>query len=286
MKTIGIVVIYHPPIDVVDNILSYLPNLDCLIVWNNSSHGEMIIPKIQGRSGKKIIEMGDGNNAGLGMAYNAAVSYALTHNYDYLLTMDQDSRFKGNDFQEYLNEITQLGEKTIFSPNYIIHDQELYMKQESLIEVDATMSSGAIYPVGIFKKIGLFRDDFFIDSIDIEFSLRAKQNNIPTKIISSFHLIHGAGYQKKKHKFLWKTFFPNEYSPVRSYYIVRNGIITKHLYPQATRWKGWLYYWFYKRLFFVLCYESDKYAKWKGLLWGYVHGKMGKTGKQTIIKES
>ena len=38
MKTIGIVVIYHPSINVINNILSYLPNLDCLIVWNNSSH--------------------------------------------------------------------------------------------------------------------------------------------------------------------------------------------------------------------------------------------------------
>ncbi|MDR0613120.1 MAG: hypothetical protein LBG45_06525 [Dysgonamonadaceae bacterium] len=176
MKTIGIVVIYHPPIDVVDNILSYLPNLDCLIVWNNSLHDKMIFSGIQGGSGEKIIEMGNGNNVGLGAAYNAAVNYALKHNYDYLLTMDQDSRFKGNDFQEYLSEITRLREKTIFSPNYIMHGQELYMKQESLIEVDTTMSSGTIYPVCIFKETGLFRDDFFIDSIDIEFSLRAKQN--------------------------------------------------------------------------------------------------------------
>jgi hypothetical protein len=37
-------------------------------------------------------------------------------------------------------------------------------------------------------------------------------------------------------------------------------------------------------MFFVLCYEGNKYNKLKGLLLGYVHGKMGKTGKQTIFQ--
>jgi rhamnosyltransferase len=274
MKIIGIVVLYHPPTDVVDNILSYICFLDKLIVWNNSLHPEMIFPEKYRKEEEKIIKMGDGTNAGLGVAYNSAVNYALKQGYDYLLTMDQDSRFKSNGFQEYIHTITKLGEKTIFSSNYIVHDKEMCVKRDSLIEVETSMSSGTVYPVCIFKEIGLFRGDFFIDMIDIEFSLRAKKNHIPTKMISSVYLIHGAGYQKKKYKFLWKTFSPNEYSSVRSYYIIRNGLITKRLYPQAKYWKGWMYYWFYKRLFFVLCYEKNKYAKWKGLLRGYIHGKM------------
>jgi hypothetical protein len=54
------------------------------------------------------------------------------------------------------------------------------------------------------------------------------------------------------------------------------------LYPQH---ETGLFYTFYKRLFLVLFYEKDKQAKIKALILGYIHGKIGKTGKQTIFKE-
>jgi rhamnosyltransferase len=285
-KIIGIVVLFHPPSDVTENILSYLSGLDKLIIWSNSLQAKIILPEEYREQKEKIIEMGDGKNVGLGMAYNTALNYALEHHYTHLLTMDQDSRFIDNDFQRYLEMIDRSGEKTIFSPNYIINGKVLCAEQASLIEVETSASSGSVYPVDIFSKTGLFRDDFFIFNIDVEFSLRAKKYGIPTKIASSVYLLHRMGYPKKKHKLLWKTFIPNEYSPASTYYLVRNGIIAKYLYPKAVHWKGYMFYWFYKRMFCVLCFEDNKYAKCKALIWGYIHGKRKKLGKQTIFNES
>ncbi|MDR3272732.1 MAG: hypothetical protein LBT29_04555 [Flavobacteriaceae bacterium] len=285
MKIIGIVVLYHPPSDLIDNILSYIAYLDKLIVWRNSVCDEIILPEKYKEWEAKTIIMGSKTNNGIGEAYNTAVTYAVKHHYTHLLTMDQDSRFMNNDFQIYLERINHEKEMAIFSPNYIIDGKNLYLEQTSLLEVETSASSGSVYPIDIFNKIGLFRSEFFIFNIDVEFSLRAQQNGIPTKIVSSVYLFHLMGYKKKKHKFLWKTFIPNEYSPASTYYLVRNGIVAKRLYPYANHWKGYLFYWFYKRLFCVLCFEKDKYAKCKGLLLGYIHGKMGKTGKQTIFDE-
>jgi rhamnosyltransferase len=285
MKLLAIVTLFYPDENKIEkNINSYLGAVDELLVWNNTPGGRITLPY-----NHKIKIIGENENVGLGRPLNKAIEYANANKFTHLLTMDQDSYFEDEDGMEYVDIIRKAKQKAIFSPNYVLHNKAFYdrqaYRQDSFIDVETTMTSGTVYPLSVFDEIGIFREDFFIDSIDSEFSLRAGQNGIPTKIIPSAHLIHGAGYQKKKYKFLWKTFFPNEYSPVRSYYIIRNGLLTKRLYPQAKRWKGYFYYWFYKRLFFVLCYEDNKYAKFKGLFLGYLHGKQGKTGRQTIFDE-
>jgi rhamnosyltransferase len=281
MKILGITILYYPNEEMAMNIHSYLMAIDKLLIWDNTPGGS----NIHFPDNQKIIRRGTNENVGIGKALNEAIVYAGINGFTHLLTMDQDSYFKDDDCRKYMDIVKEAKQKTIFSPNYLIHGKEFYPGQDSFIEVETTMTSGTLYPVSIFDEIGVFRDDFFIDAVDTEFSLRAKQNGIPTKIVPAVYLIHAAGYQKKKHKFLWKTFFPNEYSSVRSYYIVRNGIITRSLYPRANYWDDFLYYWFYKRLFFVLLYENNKYAKCKGLIYGYIHGRAGKTGKQTIFNE-
>jgi rhamnosyltransferase len=285
MKVLGIVTLYYPDEKIEKNINSYLMVVNELLVWDNTPGGS--IAKFPNNHKIKII--GEHTNVGLGKPLNKAIEYAKFYKFTHLLTMDQDSYFEDKDCVKYIDIIEKSKQKTIFAPNYVLHNKAFYdrsaYQQDSFIDVETTMTSGTVYPVNMFDEIGIFREDFFIGSIDDEFSLRANQNGIPTKVVPSVHLIHGAGYQKKKYKFLWKTFFPNEYSPIRSYYIIRNGLLTKRLYPKAKYWKGYFYYWFYKRLFFVLCYEDNKYAKFKGLLLGYLHGKLGKTGRQTVFDE-
>jgi rhamnosyltransferase len=279
-KILGVVVLYYPDKDVKDNLFSYINATDALMIWDNTPGGSGTIIA----ENPKIIRMGMNENMGIGKALNEAVKYAMANDFTYLLTMDQDSRFEAGHDKKYIDIITQTDQEAIFGPNYIIHGQTLFKVEDSFINAESTMTSGSLFPVNIFKRIGLFREDFFIDAIDHEFCLRARQNKIRILIIPQVLLFHQAGYQKKKHKFLWKTFFPNEYSPVRSYYIIRNGLVTQKLYPWSKNfWKGFLFYWFYKRIFFVLCYEDNKYKKLKGLLLGYLHGKIGKTGKQTIF---
>jgi rhamnosyltransferase len=65
---------------------------------------------------------------------------------------------------------------------------------------------------------------------------------------------------------------------MRSYYIVRNGLVAKAIYPDEEHWKYYLRGWFYKRILCVLLYEDNKWAKLEGLITGYIHGKRGITG--------
>jgi len=282
MRLLGIVVLYYPDEKLISNILSYLPFLDELIIWENTpKESQKNICFEDTFLQSKILRWGEDSNVGLGAPFNKAVEYGEKEGFTHLLTMDQDSSFLESGFEKYANFIENgpnNNSNCFYIPNYLVKEKFFY--DQDLEYVDYYMNSGTIYPIALFNKIGLFRDDFFVDTIDVEYGLRAKKNKINIVLVRTVILFHGAGYQRKKHRFLWKTFFPNEYSPIRSYYIIRNALITYKEYPDPRQKRKYLWYWFYKRLVFIVLYESNKINKIRALFLGYCHGKKGILGKQ------
>ena len=111
MKTLGIVIFYYPTDEVWKNIASYIDLLDKLIIWNNTPGNQLDLhfPTWE----EKIVLMGVGKNLGIGKALNKAILYAKENQYDYLLTMDQDSHFVKKDFKLYLKAIKDSNMRTI-----------------------------------------------------------------------------------------------------------------------------------------------------------------------------
>jgi rhamnosyltransferase len=270
---LGIVVLYHPFPDVRKNILSYLYGLDKLILWKNSPDCDDVLPKEGVDYADKIVEMDAGSNVGLAKPYNAAIAYARKHGYTHLLTMDQDSFFEEGDFRKYLNTILEDGEMAIFTPNLFIRGKKKFPVQEGLVEVDTLYNSGTLYPVSVFDVMGVFCEDFFMYAIDTDIALRAEKNSIPKKGVCSVLMTHEEGYRTRKRKFLWKTVTPNEYSPIQSYYFVRDILVLQTIHSHEKI--GWYWYfqrWICKRILWILLYEDNKWAKLKGVFTGYIHG--------------
>ena len=286
MKLAAVVVLYHPDENLVRNINSYLPQVDTLVLWDNTPEGEKSAPlSLSGVCHPERLEyMGCGRNVGIGAALNQAVAYARDNGFTHLLTLDQDSYFREGDFRRYLENIRAYGEdaEAIFSTNYFIVSQQTssYPVAESVEEVTSAMTSGTVYPVALFEKLGNFMEELFVWGIDCEFCWRARRQQIPTYCFRSILLRHDLGYQKKKHRLLGKEVFPNEYPPQRTYYNVRNGIILHRLYPDCLNLKAHLHYHLYKRIVFVLLYEQQKFAKWKALWEGYRDGKRNRLGER------
>ena len=286
MKLLGVIVLYYPDENVPKNIDTYLDRLDKLIVWDNTpiNHEDKPHQNLITSHPEKIINMGSGINEGIGVALNTAARYALDNEFTHLLTFDQDSYFKEEDFSKYLEHIHQYGENkaVIFSTNYHILSQQkaYYPVIDKADKVNTAMTSGSNYPVEVFRKIGFFMDNLFVWGIDCEFCWRAAKNNIDTVCFKDILLQHDLGYQKKKRYLLGKEVFPNEYQPDRTYYNVRNGIILHREYPQDINLKKHLKYHFFKRMVFVLLFEEQKLQKIKALFQGYIDGKRNKTGKR------
>ena len=290
MKLIGIVIVYFPDDKIINNILSYLPFLDRLIIWENTPKNARKNIRFEDDAlQSKVLKWGEDSNVGIGIPLNKMVEYSIKEGYTHLLTMDQDSVFVENDFEKYVRFIESHPDDAsncILTPNHLVNDSLYYSHDSEFEYADVFITSGTIFPLSIFQKNGLFRHDFFIDVIDTEFAQRAKKNNINIIAIHSVILSHKLGYQVNKHRLLWKVVFPNEYSPIRTYYIIRNGLILFKEYPDPQEKRKYLWYWFYKRSVFIVLYERNKMNKLKALLWGYYHGKKGVVGKQEIFDEA
>ncbi|WP_303208039.1 glycosyl transferase family 2 [Bacteroides oleiciplenus] len=285
MKLLGIVILYYPDDEVVKNIATYLPFLDCLMLWENTPapYSKRLDLTPLGDDRKNILTEGKGINVGIGYALNKAVAYARENGFTHLLTLDQDSYFSSHDCGRYLQAIRNYGEdkSAIFSTNYFIKSQQtsMYPQAASVDEVSSAMTSGSIYPLALFDSVGEFMERLFVWGVDCEFCWRARGKGISTLCFKDILLVHDLGYQKKKRRLLGKEVFPNEYGPARSYYNVRNGILLHRLYPKELNLKSHLRYHFFKRIVFILLYEKEKSAKLKALFCGYYDGLRGKTGE-------
>jgi len=101
LKIIGCVVFYYPTMDVIKNIESYIDNIDNLIVVDNSStKNENIYNILEQKYGEKIIYIENHDNLGIAKALNIGAEKSLQMGCDWLLTMDQDSRFIN--FSDYI----------------------------------------------------------------------------------------------------------------------------------------------------------------------------------------
>lgn len=99
MRLLAVVVLYHPGKDLAGNINSYLPQVDRLLLWDNTPGGGKEQLPLSGVTHPERLEYrGCGRNVGIGTALNDAVAYAREHGYTHLLTLDQDSYFLPRSF--------------------------------------------------------------------------------------------------------------------------------------------------------------------------------------------
>ena len=101
MRLLAVVVLYHPGKDLTGNINSYLPQVDRLLLWDNTPGGGKEQLPLSGITHPERLEYrGCGRNVGIGTALNDAVAYAREHGYTHLLTLDQDSYFLPGVFRQ------------------------------------------------------------------------------------------------------------------------------------------------------------------------------------------
>ena len=103
-KIAGCVILYNPDVNVIENVASYIHCLDVLYVVNNQG-GDKIAEELSQIYKGKIIYIMYQDNKGIAYSLNEVLRLA-EDNYDFLLTMDQDSRFYLDSMLRFKNEIS------------------------------------------------------------------------------------------------------------------------------------------------------------------------------------
>ena len=272
----GIVVLYNPDEYVIDNIISYIYQIDKLFIIDNSDKSiEFVSVFVKSNPSTKYIF--NGNNLGVAAALNTGAKLAIDEGYEFLLTMDQDS-FASEGMVEKMIEQTR-NEKNVglIVPRYI--DKIECSTSTDLRYLLCEKTSGNILNLESFKQVGLFREDYFIDYVDVEYGYRLNLNKWKLIKVNSAVLYHNEGQIVAK-KWFFKFVHPYNYPPLRYYYRTRNLLLLKkeyrRAYPDAISHELKIYL---INLIKMILYEPDKIKKIKMIATGIFHYYKKYTGK-------
>lgn len=278
-KICAIVSSYFPDlVEFGENIESYLPWVDKLIIWENTPGKESKINVLTEKLNSEKIEVRTtGQNEFLAKPFNICIQWAKEAGFTHILTMDQDSRFENGHFEKYLKQITQLNNDSvaIYAPN----TQNSELKQEP-VESDFVITSGNILPLRIFNTVGLFNEDFLIYNVDTEFCMRVRSKGLKIISFTNISLVHSEGYKRQ----MKIGFVLNNYSAQSTYYIIRNTILLWKLYPQNVTLKEKFTFCKFKIGFRLakIIFEDDSLRKIKAIFLAIIHGYLSRKGRYDL----
>lgn len=233
---IGIVSAYRAPGDLGGRLQALLRQLDRVIVVDDGSHSTAHLRELDPRI--DVIELDV--NAGIAAALNAGIARARTYAATHVVTLDQDSALAEGyvkDAAAHLDRLIQDGLRPAavvpetFGSTRVVTDRRG-------VPLDP-IQSGQLVPMSVFDQAGGFLDNLFIDSVDTEFTLRARSHGYEFFILPGSTLDHALGDQTPIRVFgrhlvvFGKPRHLNYHAPFRTYYIVRNGFALWRLHRRG-----------------------------------------------------
>lgn len=277
IKLAGIVTLYNPDEEVKQNILSYIDDINKLYVIDNTpTHkNESAFP-----IDDKIEYIFNGKNIGVSAALNLGAKKAIKEGYTHLLTMDQDSRFASDSVSNMKKFIENYKEENLglVTPWHMINTNP--EKPKTLVDYPLeVMTSGNIISLDAYAKIGGYKDELFIDSIDFDYCMNLTVHNYKVIRLNDVELKHDLGDIKIKH-FLGRNFVCSNHNYLRRYYIVRNTLFISSIYNKDFP----EYCYFLKKglrgqLINIILFEKDKYRKIRNMYRGYKDFRRGVLGE-------
>ncbi len=283
----AVIVSYNPSSDLLIHIEALRPQVQSLVVVDNGSSPEDLLALRKGSAelGFKVIE--NGCNRGIAFALNQGVEEATTAGFPWVALFDQDSvvppDFMDLMFQAY-NDSAFRSQAGIICPTYCDNrtDTVLPLPCSKTKEILAAPTSGTLFPVEIFRRLGPFNEDLFIDYVDVEFSLRVRKAGY-TIIQSSQALLRHSMGKITRHRFARRWFITTNHSAARRYYITRNRI-----WVLARYWTDWS--WSPKEMksacaeaIKIIFVERYRLTKFRNIFLGFADAMIGHMGKRTEL---
>lgn len=296
-KIIAVVVTYHPQWSDLCALLKLtLPQVDQIIIIDNGS-SEKAIKEISEFAKQHSIELHClGQNYGIAAAQNKGMVLAKSYGAEYAVLFDQDS-LPAPDLVSKLLEASVSKEASGIKvaavgpfyedprrlvpsrPFVSLHGLRLVLQNnqgpEEIIPVSYLIASASLISIKAFDAVGPMQEELFIDYVDIDWGLRARQLGFQSFGVRDALLEHNLG---EKIRFIFGRSFCF-HSPLRHYYQFRNGLwLYRQPYLSASEKIGG-----YGRLLkrFIACalFFKPRKKNLRMMFEGLVHGFSGRLGK-------
>lgn len=281
-NTCAVVITYFPDDDISSRLHRIQRQLPSIIIVDNASskHCLSILKKFSVSPKIKLLE--NSENAGIAKALNQAASLAIESGFSWILTLDQDTIIHEHMFDE-LTAIYKSGgySSPLIGSNYwdtLRSKQFIECTPQSgltFIEQRTLITSGTLMRLDLFESIGSFREDYFIDSVDHEYCLRARANNFSVVISCKNLMSHSIGMTGSR----TSRFQVFEHPPARKYYIARNTLVTlKDYFTREPIWAIRQLLRLAVEFTSIILFEQDKKNKAYAFMRGIRDGLKNKMG--------
>ena len=290
MNSYGLIfVLYEPTEEFLENLAkacAFCPNM---VAVDNSPAADLHLHRRLREQGIEV--MHNCNRGGLAGAYNRGAEVLLERLCEVIFLLDQDSDIDASFFEKMMQACRELGtneflvgpkiyeinlEKCMpaFQPGkHIPKRLAIDDHNEGMFPSLCIISSGSAISAAAYRKLGAFREDYFIEYIDIEYSLRAVGQNVPVYMNAAVTMRQTTG-KIERHGDKYTT----NHEAWRRYYGARNAVHCLYLHRST-----WGLHWVSGLLAFlqvlrVLQYEPQKLRKVTAITCGYLDGLFGLLG--------
>lgn len=280
------------------------PLREIIVVDNASTDGTQEMLK---NNFPQITLLLNQENLGVGGGYARAMDYVLKKGYDWIWLLDDDSLPAPTALQELvktfyhfsknekigiltsspLNPITKkISAGTVSWRRKFIEPSRIFPYSKPIF-VDLVISSGSLIKREVIQKVGVVREDFFMDFVDYEYSLRVRKNEFKIVFVPSSIIFHSVGKPIVVSSIprFWKKRVTSIHAPWRLYYMTRNDLYT-HLYlisphPLALMF---CFYRLFRIIARTLVYSeiNEKLLRIKYIFLGLKDGFLGRLGIKVI----
>ena len=290
MKLAACSVLYNPTEEIFENIDSYYSDDILLIIVDNTPNPDAKIKNALQQRYKNLLYIENGENLGIATALNIACQKAIEEKCEWILTMDQDSRFLNfSDYKSCLEKLHTHKDLALIAANTMWHaDQHLPQNVScDYVEKFLVITSGNFLNLHYYQEVGGFNDELFIDMVDHEYCLKLQEKQYKIYFLKDILVQHSLGtLHQRKNLITRKIRNKIEHSPQRVYYITRNSFYLykkyKKLFPKEFNLLKTLNIMFVHEVTKILLYEDQKLQKLYAKALGFYHFLLGKYGKHDL----
>jgi rhamnosyltransferase len=235
----GVVSAFNPGPENVANVAWLLQFVEHVVVVDDGSPNDVsqALSEME-QAGAVIVRLG--SNSGIATALNTGVKEAIARwEPEWIVTMDQDSRFTGNYVASALatarssRDPESVGMVCAESHNHIPLPTWGGDEEPQIFD---PMTSGTLVRTSSFTEVGFFDEGFFIDCVDSEFNARLRERGLRALAGRGCNLEHSLGNARPMTILGWharvgsKKLYVYYHAPFRVYYITRNSLILARRY--------------------------------------------------------
>lgn len=277
-KIAAVIVFFNPQKEFLTNITLLSNHLDLVIIIDNSESENLFTTFVWQDKVKYIF---NGKNFGIAAALNKGAEIAMAFEADYLLMLDQDTIFNSTFLEVYGHFLDEnIDDKIGALTPTIIYDSGFQKNIESSPkEIEVAITSGTLLNLQVFKTIGQFKTDLFIDYVDFEYCLRLRKNKFKIIHLPTATIKHKLGNLESK-KVLFTKFYVTHHAPIRYYYRTRNRFyVAKKYFFTFPIFIIKDFGVFINEIFKIFMFEKEKWLKIKMIVFGlkdFIRNRYGK----------